>query len=91
MGRTLRAALAAALMGCAVVIVSDTPASAQSAGTAASERSSQQRVRPARVRPRIVITPAARPYRRCVDEYVIERRATGDTVVPNMRCWWAYR
>jgi hypothetical protein len=91
MQRTITAALAAALMGCAAVIASDGAASAQSAGASATERTSQQRVRPARTRPRIVITPRARVYRHCVDRYVIERRATGDTVVPDMRCWWAYR
>jgi hypothetical protein len=29
--------------------------------------------------------------RQCEDWYVVERRATGPTVVPNSRCWWAYR
>jgi len=28
-------------------------------------------------------------YRHCVGGYAIEHRATGDTVVPRLRCWWA--
>ena len=28
-------------------------------------------------------------YRHCVGGYAVEHRATGDTVVPRMRCWWA--
>jgi hypothetical protein len=84
-----RAALAAVLGG-GLLMASDAPAFAQRAGGTA-DMSSPQRARPARVRPRIVIRPAARPYRHCVDEYLVERRATGPTVVPNMRCWWAYR
>ena len=35
--------------------------------------------------------PAERLYRQCIDRPVIERRATGDTVVPGTRCWWALR
>jgi hypothetical protein len=91
MQRTITAALAAALAGTAVFIASAGPAAAQGAGTSAAERSSQQRLRPARARTRVVVTPSPRVYRQCVDWYSVERRATGDTVVPNMRCWWAYR
>jgi hypothetical protein len=40
---------------------------------------------------RIEVTPSARLYRQCTDWHVIEHRATGDTVVPRMRCWWALR
>jgi hypothetical protein len=35
--------------------------------------------------------PSERLYRQCTDWHVIEHRATGDTVVPRMRCWWALR
>jgi hypothetical protein len=40
---------------------------------------------------RIEVTPSGQLYRQCVDWHVIEHRATGDTVVPRMRCWWAVR
>jgi hypothetical protein len=40
---------------------------------------------------RLEVRPIGRPYRQCEDWYVVERRATGDTVVPRMRCWWATR
>ncbi len=86
MQRTITLALASALAGLATFALSTGPASAQDSGV---------RNRPtqisSRVRPRIVVTPSQRLYRQCVDVYVIEHRLTGDTVVPNMRCWWAYR
>jgi hypothetical protein len=93
MQRTITAALAAALVGSAFFIASAGSACAQGAavGNSATELSSQQRLRPVRTRARIVVTPSPRVYRRCLDWYAVERRATGDTVVPNMRCWWAYR
>jgi hypothetical protein len=37
---------------------------------------------------RIEVTPR-RVYRQCADSHVIEHRASGDTVVPRTRCWWA--
>jgi hypothetical protein len=40
---------------------------------------------------RVDVTPAGRLYRQCTDWHVIEHRATGDTVVPRTRCWWAVR
>jgi hypothetical protein len=40
---------------------------------------------------RIEVTPPGRLYRQCTDWYVIEHRATGDTVVPRSRCVWAVR
>ena len=89
MQRTITLALAAGLAGCALFISSAAPTAAQSAGTSASGLSSQPH--PIRARTRIVVTPSPRVYRRCVDWYAVEHRATGDTVVPNMRCWWAYR
>lgn len=44
-----------------------------------------------RVPLRVVVTPSGRLYRQCTDWHVIEHRATGDTVVPRFRCWWALR
>jgi hypothetical protein len=40
---------------------------------------------------RVHVGPAApgRLHRECTDRPVIEHRATGDTVVPRTRCWWA--
>jgi hypothetical protein len=35
--------------------------------------------------------PSERLFRQCIDRPVIEHRATGDTVVPRTRCWWALR
>ncbi len=40
---------------------------------------------------RVDVTPVGRLYRQCTDWHVIEHRATGDTVVPRTRCWWAVR
>jgi hypothetical protein len=39
---------------------------------------------------RVEVTPS-RLYRQCTDSLVIEHRATGDTIVPRMRCRWAVR
>jgi hypothetical protein len=44
-----------------------------------------------RVPLRVLVTPSGRLYRQCTDWHVIEHRATGDTVVPRMQCWWALR
>ena len=44
-----------------------------------------------RVPLRVEVTPSGRLYRQCTDWHVIEHRATGDTVVPRSRCWWAVR
>ena len=59
------------------------PASAQES----SVRTGLQRRPPLR----IVVTPSRPVQRQCVDWHVIERRATGNTVVPQMRCWWVSR
>jgi hypothetical protein len=40
---------------------------------------------------RIVITPSRQVQRQCADWHVIERRASGDTVVPRSHCWWVAR
>jgi len=44
-----------------------------------------------RVPLRIEVAPTGRLYRQCTDWHVIEHRATGDTIVPRARCWWASR
>jgi hypothetical protein len=43
-----------------------------------------------RVPLRVEVTPS-RLYRQCTDWHVIEHRASGDTIVPRTRCWWAVR
>ena len=40
---------------------------------------------------RIEITPSRQFQRQCVDWHVIERRASGDTIVPRSHCWWVSR
>jgi hypothetical protein len=71
--------LAAALAG----LGAPAPASAQES----SARPGLQRRPPLR----IVVTPSRQVQRQCVDWHVIERRATGDTVVPRSHCWWVAR
>jgi hypothetical protein len=80
-----------ALAGFAAIALWAAPAAAQDTGLDPGVRAGQSGVAPQRVRPRIVVTPSGRLVRQCVDVYVVERRATGDTVVPDMRCRWAYR
>jgi hypothetical protein len=75
------AVLVAGLMAAIAVV----PANAQSTGGERDFR--RQRIE----RPRIRVTPNQRLVRQCDDWYVVEQRATGPTVVPNSRCWWAYR
>jgi hypothetical protein len=89
MERTIMAALAAALVGWAALIGPAAPAFAQGMQEqgAASEPSSRQR--PMRARTRIVVTPSQRIYRQCVDRLVVEHRPSGDTIVPDIHCWWA--
>jgi hypothetical protein len=38
---------------------------------------------------RIEVVPTRQLHRECVARYTIEHRATGDTIVPGMHCWWA--
>jgi hypothetical protein len=59
--------------------------------TPPTDLSAQYRPRYRRARTRILIYPARPLYRQCVDWYAVERRATGDTVVPHMQCHWVYR
>ncbi len=91
---TLRVAPKVALAGLVALALWAGPATAQDQR---QDRSVDAGVRPAettsqrRVRPRIVVTPSRRLVRQCVDGYAVERRATGDTVVPYMHCEWGYR
>jgi hypothetical protein len=66
-------------------LIAVTPAEAQST-------SDERALRRERIeRPRIRVTPNQHLVRQCEDWYAVEQRATGPTVVPNSRCWWAYR
>jgi hypothetical protein len=59
------------------------PAGAQSQGPV-------PRGRPLLHRPlRIEVSPPPRLARHCIGGYALEHRASGDTIVPRMRCWWA--
>ena len=89
MRATITVAMALALV--AACAIADGPAAAQSSGVRDGAAAPQRRVRRVAAQPRIVVTPAQRLYRRCVDTYVVENRPTGPTVVPDMRCWWTYR
>jgi hypothetical protein len=71
-------------VGLAVLLASVAPS--------ALAQDAQIRAKPHRRAPlRIEVTPSRQLYRQCMDWHVIEHRATGDTVVPRMRCWWAVR
>jgi hypothetical protein len=80
----MRISTTALVVGIATVLASAAPP------TLAQE--AQTRVTSHRRAPlRIEVTPPGRLYRQCIDSPVVERRATGDTVVPRSRCWWAVR
>jgi hypothetical protein len=82
----MRALVTAAILTAGLMAaVSVVPAEAQSTGGERSLRRERAE------RPRIRVTPNQRLVRQCQDWYVVEQRATGPTVVPNSRCWWAYR
>jgi len=71
-------------VGLAMLLASVTPP--------ALAQDTQGRVKQLRHAPlRIEVAPSGRLYRQCADRHVIEHRATGDTVVPRTRCWWALR
>jgi hypothetical protein len=46
---------------------------------------SQARRAPLRLR----VGPPAEMYRHCIGGYAVEHRASGDTIVPRLRCWWS--
>jgi len=65
---------------------------AASHGALAQAPDEPGRPRPHRRPPlRIEVAPSPQLYRQCADWHVVEHRAAGDTVVPQMRCWWALR
>jgi hypothetical protein len=57
----------------------------------ASAQDQPDRARVYRRPPLRVDVAPGRMFRQCADWHVIEHRATGDTVVPRTRCWWAVR
>jgi len=64
------------------------------AGAPAPASAQESSVRPGlhrRPALRIEVTPSRQVQRQCVDWHVIERRASGDTVVPRSHCWWVSR
>jgi hypothetical protein len=81
----MRALLSAAILVAGLTAAAVVPVEAQSTGGERDTR--RDRVE----RPRIRVTPSQRLVRQCEDWYAVEQRATGPTVVPNSRCWWAYR
>jgi hypothetical protein len=88
MQRTITAALAAALVGCAALIGPAAAASAQGLTTPTTTAEPSPRVRPVRARTRIDVTLSRPLYRQCVDWLAVEHRPSGDTIVPQTRCWW---
>lgn len=59
----------------------------------AADRTAEPPARPApparRPPLRVQVTPAPDIYRHCIGGYAVEHRATGDTIVPRLHCWWA--
>jgi len=56
---------------------------------AGAQSQDRPRARPPLHRPlRIEVSPP-RLQRHCVGGYALEHRASGDTIVPRMHCWWA--
>lgn len=83
-GKTMRLSQTASILGLAVgLALISLPAQSQDL---------QGRPRPHRHAPlRVEVAPSQRLFRQCVDWYATEHRASGDTIVPRMRCWWALR
>jgi hypothetical protein len=69
------------------LLASIASAGAQNAPAGAEESPARVHRRPPL---RVEVTPP-QYYRECVDKYVIEHRATGDTVVPRTYCRWVVR
>lgn len=88
MQRTITVALAAALVGAAALIGPAEPAFAQGMTASTMAAETPQRARPVRARTRIDVTPSRPLYRQCVDWLAVEHRPSGDTIVPQTRCWW---
>ncbi len=75
------------IAGCALTLAALLGGSSFAAAQDQADRGRLYRRAPLRVD----VTPAGRLYRQCIDRPIIEHRATGDTVVPSFRCWWAVR
>jgi hypothetical protein len=77
----------------ALVAVSLTPAAAPAqTPPAASVADPAQRSKPPVRRGPLrlqVSPPGGEYYRHCIGGYAVEHRATGDTIVPRLQCWWA--
>jgi hypothetical protein len=65
------------------------PAPAQPADRAIDPAPRRAKPPPRQTPPRIEGAATEDTYRHCVGGYAIEHRATGDTIVPRLRCWWA--
>jgi hypothetical protein len=74
------------MMGCALVLAALVGGPPAVRAQDSPDRAKLHRRAPLRVE----VTPS-RLYRQCTDWYVIEHRATGDTVVPRTQCRWAVR
>ncbi len=75
-----------------MIFVLGLPLVVASHGALAQAQDDAARARPHRRPPlRIEVTPPSQLYRQCDDAYVIEHRASGDTIVPQTRCRWAVR
>jgi hypothetical protein len=89
----LKIAMAALLAGAAFVASAaaapPTQAQLERGASSATDFSAQRRYR--RAPARLTVYPWWRYYRQCVDWYAVEARASGPTVVPQMRCRWAVR
>jgi hypothetical protein len=66
----------------AALILMVMPADARSAGPTLHAR-------PPLHRPLHIEVAPSRLQRHCDGGYALEHRASGDTIVPWMRCWWA--
>jgi hypothetical protein len=85
LGETMRSGMSACALG--LLLASISSAGAQNAPAGAQEPSARVHRRP----PLQVEVTALQYYRECVDKYVIEHRASGDTVVPRTYCRWVVR
>jgi hypothetical protein len=83
----MRSGVSACALG--LLLASIASAGAQNVPAGAQESPARVHRRPPL---RVEVTaPPSQYYRECVDKYVIEHRASGDTVVPRTYCRWAVR
>ena len=85
--KTMRKSMIAIGLAAALGAVAALGSPAQAQAQERSERAGLPRRPPLRIE----ITPSRQIQRQCVDWHVIERRASGDTVVPRTHCWWVSR